>query len=128
MDIESYIKNLPPELQEKVRTCSSVEELLALAKEAKVPLPDEALAAIAGGDQEVGGCGDPACPKCGSSSLELFGKEKDPNYQQLRVPVQLRKRRCVAIIRFGYESGVNESGDWPPTHQRAESSLNGSIP
>ena len=64
MDIESYIKDLSPELQEKVRACGSVEELLALAKEAKVPLPDEALAAIAGGDDpEAGGCKDPI--KCG---------------------------------------------------------------
>ena len=57
MDIESHIKDLSPELQEKARACGSVGELMALAKEAKVPLPDEALAAIAGGDDpEAGGC------------------------------------------------------------------------
>ena len=103
VDIESYIKNLPPELQEKVRTCSSVEEVLALAKEAKLPLPDEALAAIAGGDQEVGGCGDPACPKCGSSSLELFGKEKDPNYPWLYI-YHYGCNNCGCL--FNYENGA----------------------
>ena len=55
MNLEDYIKNLNPELQEKARACSSADELLALAKEAKVPLSDEALAAIAGGgDVEAG--------------------------------------------------------------------------
>ena len=74
VDIESYIKNLPPELQEKVRTCSSVEELLALAKEAKVPLPDEALAAIAGGeDSDSGNCTGITCPKCGSDDVSITG-------------------------------------------------------
>ena len=67
MNLEDYIKDLSPELQEKARACGSVEELLALAKEAKVPLPDEALAAIAGGDdQDVGSCRHQDCPKCGS--------------------------------------------------------------
>ena len=70
MNLEDYIKDLPAELQEKARACGSVEELVALAKETKAPLPDEALAAIAGG-QDV----DPAnctphrdCPKCGSAN------------------------------------------------------------
>ena len=73
MDIESYIKDLSPELQEKARACCSVEELLALAKDAKVPLPDEALAAIAGGeDQEDGGCVRPTCPKCKSANISSW--------------------------------------------------------
>ena len=70
MDIESYIKDLDPELQEKARACGSVGELMALAKEAKVPLPDEALAAIAGGDDaESANCSKPTCPKCGSHNI-----------------------------------------------------------
>ena len=74
MDIESYIKNLAPELQEKARACGSVEELLALAKEAEVPVPDEALAAIAGGeDAESVSCKKPKCPKCGSSDVSRVG-------------------------------------------------------
>ena len=72
VDIESYIKNLSPELQEKARACGSVEELLALAKEAKLPVPDEILEAIPGGDQP-----DPEnckpykvkCPNCGSTNV-----------------------------------------------------------
>ena len=71
MNLEDYIKDLFPELQEKARACGSVDELLALAKEAQVPLPDEALAAIAGGDDsDPDGCGYKAkCPKCHSSNV-----------------------------------------------------------
>ena len=74
MNIEDYIKGLDPDLQERARACGSTEELLALAKEAKVPLPDEALAVIAGGNQP-----DPEnckprkvkCPNCGSTSVSF---------------------------------------------------------
>ena len=72
MNLEDYIKDLSPELQEKARACGSVEELLALAKDAKVPVPDEALAAIAGGDDpETGKCrpSGPECPRCCSSNV-----------------------------------------------------------
>ena len=75
MNLEGYIKDLDPELQEKARACGSAEELLALAKEAKAPLPDEALAAVAGGDdQEDGKCfpeDHPKCPSCGSKNTEF---------------------------------------------------------
>lgn len=80
MSLEDYIKNLPPELQEKVRACGSVEELLALAKEAEVPLPDEALAAIAGGDQpDLENCKkEIKCPKCGSTNVSVhYGEHGD---------------------------------------------------
>ena len=70
MNLEDYIKDLSPELQEKARACGSVEELLALAKEAKVPLPDEAIAAIAGGDDsDPENCAKPTCPKCGHHNI-----------------------------------------------------------
>ena len=71
MNLEDYIKDLDPELQERARACGSTEELLALAKEAKVPLPDEALAAIAGGDNQpdLENCKTVKCPKCGSGNV-----------------------------------------------------------
>ena len=72
MNLEDYIKDLSPELQEKARACGSVEELLALAKEAKVSLPDEVLAAIAGGDQpDPENCGLVKCPKCHSKDVTV---------------------------------------------------------
>ena len=70
MNLEGYIKDLAPELQEKARACGSVEELLALAKEAKISVPDEMLAAIAGGDQpDPENCKPVKCPKCGSKDV-----------------------------------------------------------
>ena len=50
LNIEEYIRELPPELQEKAKACKSADELLALAGEKKIPLPDEALEAVAGGE------------------------------------------------------------------------------
>ena len=84
MDIESYIKDLSPELQEKARACGGVEELLALAKDAKIPLPDEALEAIAGGDDddEDGSCGGKVkCPKCGSKNVSVKNEAEDVKYK-----------------------------------------------
>ena len=43
------LEKLPQPHSEKARACGSVDELLVLAKENKIPLPDEALTAIAGG-------------------------------------------------------------------------------
>ena len=74
MNIESYIKDLSPELQEKALACGSVQELLALAKEAKIPVPDAALESIAGGaDSDSGNFTGITCPKCGSDNITLTG-------------------------------------------------------
>ncbi len=58
-NIEEYIRELPPELQEKAKACKSADELLALAGEKKIPLPDEALEAVAGGKVKS----TDSCPK-----------------------------------------------------------------
>ena len=85
MSLEDYIKDLAPELQEKARACGSVEELLALAKESKVPLPDEALTAIAGGSGvDSDACGmKPKCPNCGSRNVACTGQERHDYYMRL---------------------------------------------
>ena len=90
MSLEDYIKDLAPDMQEKARACGSVEELLALAKEAKVPVPDEALAAIAGGeDPDSSICTHPCCPKC---------KSRDTvNYDTIGLEMYWRCNNC------GYE-------------------------
>ena len=65
MNLEEYIKSLDPELQEKVRACGSAQELLALAKEAGIPVPEEVLANVTGG--EDGAIPTAVCPRCGST-------------------------------------------------------------
>ena len=73
MNLEDYIKDLSPELQEKARACGSVEELMALAKEGELPLPDEVLAAIDdGGDRDLMNNSNPKCPKCGQEMRQGF--------------------------------------------------------
>ena len=43
------LDNLSPELREKAKSCTSAEELLALAKSEGIELSDEDLQGIAGG-------------------------------------------------------------------------------
>ena len=58
INIEEYIKDLSPELQEKARACKDAGELMELAGKNKIPLPDEALEAAAGGKDSS----DDVCP------------------------------------------------------------------
>ncbi len=53
IDVEDYIKDLSPELQEKARKCQSFEELTKLAEENDIPLPDEAVESVAGGGDKM---------------------------------------------------------------------------
>ena len=81
MNLEDYIKDLSPELQEKARACGSVEELLALAKENKVPLPDDVLEAVAGGEIVASGsCLKLHCPKCDGTRIG-YQEEYVPGYR-----------------------------------------------
>lgn len=48
-NLEEYIKDLSPELQEKAKECKSVKELLSLADENNVELPTDVLATVFGG-------------------------------------------------------------------------------
>ena len=53
-DLEKYISDLSPELQEKARQCKDMDELNKLLAENDVELSDDALEAVAGG----AGCSD----------------------------------------------------------------------
>ena len=73
MDLEKFISNLTPELQEKARKCGSVEELAALAEAEHVTLTEEAMEAIAGGKgKDTKNCRKMSCPKCGSTDLDAW--------------------------------------------------------
>ena len=64
-NLEEYIKDLSPELQEKARACKTKDELLQLAADEDMEIPMEALEGVAGG------CGDEqlSCPCCGSTDI-----------------------------------------------------------
>jgi predicted RNA-binding Zn-ribbon protein involved in translation (DUF1610 family) len=72
-ELEKYIGELSPELQEKARQCKNRNELTRLIAENDVELSEDALAAVAGG----GGCTNASlthgqkvnlnCPECGNA-------------------------------------------------------------
>ena len=64
-NLEEYIKDLSPELQEKARACKTKDELLQLAADEDMEVPMDALEGVAGG------CGDEqlSCPYCGSTDI-----------------------------------------------------------
>ena len=73
-DISEFIQSLTPEQQEKAAKCTSLEELVALAKDEKVALPEEALEAVAGGAGKQEDCDSGKCPVCGSSHVGFAPK------------------------------------------------------
>ena len=54
-NLEEYIKDVSPELQEKAKACSTKEELLQLAADEDLEIPMDALEGVAGG------CGGHEC-------------------------------------------------------------------
>ena len=51
-----FFQQLPEETKEKIRNCKSEEEAMEILKGDMIPIPDEALDAVAGGIF-YGGCG-----------------------------------------------------------------------
>ncbi|GEM_PF-528644 len=78
MNIEAYIKDLPPELQEKAKACKNYDEMIKLAQEDNIELPDEVLDMVSGGmficDNIFAEQAAPkgmVCPKCKSTKVKL---------------------------------------------------------
>ena len=68
--MDSVYENLTDEQKEKAKQCKTMDELMALAGEWGIELPDEALDSIAGG-----GCAEKhkikqQCPKCHSLDVK----------------------------------------------------------
>ena len=85
MNREKYIQSLAPEMQERMRACDTVEDMLMIARQEGLELPDEALDAVYGG-----GCGGAsytykdeaykACSTCNSRvNLRSVGHQNFPN-------------------------------------------------
>ncbi|SEF78271.1 hypothetical protein SAMN04487934_103124 [Eubacterium ruminantium] len=73
MNIESFIKDLSPELQEKARACKTTEELLKLADDNDIEISREALDTVSGGSI----CGSEDCPNGGKHEWEEISREYD---------------------------------------------------
>ena len=66
-----YLKDLPPELQEKAKDIKTNEELMEFLSENDVELPEDVLEAVAGG----GACENDDCPKGGKHDYRTVGRE-----------------------------------------------------
>lgn len=70
-NIEAYIKDLSPELQEKARACKNMRELSDFIEENDLELPDEALEMVSGGLFGICGSGeDQDAPKADAQKIE----------------------------------------------------------
>ena len=75
-----YLKDLPPELQEKAKDIKTNEELLEFLSDNDVELPEDALEAVSGGcllvnEYEKGTVFPRQCPDCGGDLLYIGSKE-----------------------------------------------------
>ncbi len=69
IEMEEYLKNLTPELQEKARACKTKDELIQLLAEEGIEIPMDALESVAGGCRTVSGM---VCRSCGSEDITLY--------------------------------------------------------
>ena len=70
-ELEKYVGELSPEMQEKARECKTKEELNALLAENDVELSEDALKAVSGGCTTTR-----KCPQCGGK-MEFFSVHGD---------------------------------------------------
>ena len=78
-ELEKYIGELSPEMQEKARQCKDMKELNALLAENDVELSEDALKAVAGG-----GCTPSEEPYCEIIVEEYITNPRDPNTYSFR--------------------------------------------
>ena len=74
-----YLKDLPPELQEKAKDIKTHEELMEFLSENDVELPEDALESVSGGclllnEYEKGTVFSRQCPDCGGDLLYIGSK------------------------------------------------------
>ena len=97
INLEEYISQFPEELQEEARKCATPEELLDLAGKHKLPLPDEALDAVAGG------CG----PSCKHTTVEVILESLEAHYDNIwdvTFKCKCGESKSYAVIRN--EAGI----------------------
>ena len=71
-ELEKYVSELPPDLQEKARACKTMQELNTLLAENDVELSEDALQSVAGGCSAKDVCAKGyifinQCPCCGGN-------------------------------------------------------------
>ena len=87
---EKYIEGLSPELKEKARECKTKDELMQLAAENGLEIPEDALEAVAGGcftsKTETW-----VCNACNSSM-----REEESGYPRVNAPLTAKcMKECI---------------------------------
>ena len=117
MNIESYIKDLPPELQAKARACKNYDELIKIAEADNIELPDEALDMISGGSficdnifaEQAAPKGN-ICPKCKSTHIKLVASDSVSSSSGSFIPYE--RYRCTNCgTKLKKKSGGNLTVD-----------------
>ena len=101
-NLEEYIKDLSPELQEKARACKTKNELMQLVADEDLEIPMEALEGVAGGyiiHRET-----VSCPKCGQVYPKDLGECPNCSGGGGSV-VGLHCDKCGKDFNFMYELG-----------------------
>ena len=83
---KEYLKDLPPELQEKAKDIKTNEELMEFLSDNDIELPEDVLDAVSGGSV----CENDDCPKGGKHDYRTVGREN-------------KRYKCVCN-KCGYET------------------------
>ena len=102
--INAFLKDLPPELQEKAKDIKTQEELNEFLSENDIELPEDALEAVSGGcsvenEYEPGEIFPNACPDCGGD-LEYVRSVPTYDYQ-IRHIARCLKTGAQYICEYG---------------------------
>ena len=107
-NVEDYIKDLAPELQEKARQCKNMDELMELAGEEGVELSDEALANVSGG------CGSSSSCKHKGYNGVVYSADRVSNdgVNSVWKITMARCTMCQAVISAQKEYKITVPNDW----------------
>ena len=105
-DMENYMKDLSPGLQEKARACKTKEELLQLAADEDIEIPMDALEGVAGGcdvthsEFTAGSDVGDKCPDCGGA-LIYCDMVFEGIYECMHVYCKKCGKKFKRVNRFG---------------------------
>ena len=108
-NVEDYIKDLSPELQEKARQCKNMDELMDLAGEEGVELSDEALANVSGG-----ACTSTKCNHRGYNGTvnEAIKESSDGAGNSTWKVTKARCNKCNAVVNASKNCRINIPDTW----------------
>ena len=107
---KDYLKDLPPELQEKAKDIKTNEELLEFLSDNDVELPEDALEAVSGGN----GCDGESAP-CAHTSVSKLESFEGPDLLPPGVWGEYYSAQCngcgAILYYFGYGQRSKEQYD-----------------